>query len=169
MQIAVLVAAFIGAVSTAVIGYTAFRLSRKAQLYAAQRAIGDLANATARFRAEHPEIMRCASRWTRADFAVLYGRADAPDADTIVRYYSYVDMGLEFCNTALAARERGVVPSDVFERHYRPLVRLFLAENYPYVSTALSGPYLSSYVRGEMEKATEGGWDWDVQHREIAE
>jgi hypothetical protein len=87
-----------------------------------------------------------------------------------VRYYSYLDLGLEFCNTALAAHSQGWIAGDVFEDHYRPLVRhpLF-AENQPFVSFALPGPYLSSYVRDKWSAAEGEGRDWAEKHRLLAQ
>ena len=98
---------------------------------------------------------------------ILYGRRADPDADTVIRYYTYVDMGLEFCNTALSAFAEGHVSRRVYEGHYRPLVRLFLTENYPQVRSALPGPYLSTFVRDELRAARDEGWDWALQHQRL--
>lgn len=87
---------------------------------------------------------------------------------TWFRYYSYSELGLEFCNTTLAAADSGRLREDVFESHYRPLVRHFLAENYLFVSFALRGPYLSKYVREELSIAERDGWDWLEKHQLLA-
>ena len=169
MVIATFVATLIGALSTAALGLIAFELSRHAQRYAVQRAIGDLQTSIARFRAEFPEVMSISPSWDAAANSRLYGRRDGTDTDDVVRYYSYVELGLEFCNTTLAAADAGRLTTDVFESHYRPLVRHFLVENYPFVCFALNGPYLSRYVRDELTAAETEGWDWPLKHRLLAE
>ena len=169
VEVATLAAALLGAVSTAILGLVAFRLSHHAQRYTVQRAIGDLQSSMARFRADFPEIMHFGSRWSTHESAVLYGRAESADAGTIVRYYSYVDIGLEFCNTTLSAHTGGLLSAEVFDRHYRPLVRLFLAENYPFVATSLAGPYLSSYIRDELDAATRDGWNLALRHQQLGD
>jgi hypothetical protein len=142
VTLATLIATLVGVLSTAAIGLVAFLLSRHAQRYAVQRTIGDLQSALARFRADHPGVMRMTTSWDAKANGVLYGRDSGSHDDDIVRYYSYVELGLEFCSTTLAAREAGRLTDDVFNGHYRPLVRHFLAENYPFVAFILAGPYL---------------------------
>lgn len=164
MEITSVVAAVVSAVATALLGLVAYRLSRQGQQYAAQRAIGDLQNAMATFRAEYPEIMRCAATWTPSRFPVAYGRVDDPTAAVTVRYTAYVDIGMEFCNTALAAVASRAISATVFEKHYRPLVRHFLAENYPFIASAMGSPFLPSYVRDELRAAESEGWDWAERH-----
>ena len=113
--------------------------------------------------------MSYCSTWGEEGNAVLYGRAESAEAHAIVRYYSYMDIGLEFCNTCLAAHQSGLMTEAVFERHYRPLVRLFLTENYPFVQFASDGSYLSALVRAELVAATaELGWQWELQHLRLA-
>ena len=101
MEIVSLVGGLLGAISTIVLGIVAFGLSRRASRYSAQRAIGDLANTMAHMRSDHPEIMATGRHWKTSDMAILYGRRETANTSAIVRYYSYVDVGLEFCNTAL--------------------------------------------------------------------
>jgi hypothetical protein len=168
VEIATFVATLIGALSTAALGFVAFSLSRHAHHYAVQRAIGDLQTAMARFRADFPEVMRMSAAWDAVANAQLYGRRHGSDNADVVRYYSYIELGLEFCNTTLAAADSGRLSTDVFDSHYRPLVRHFLAENYLFVSFALQGPYLSRYVRKELLAAETDGWDWMEKHHLLA-
>lgn len=111
--------------------------------------------------------MRCGAQWSPGSFTVAYGRADSADAATVVRYVAYVDIGMEFCNTTLAASRSRSISAEVFERHYRPLIRLFLAENYPFLLAALDGPYLPTYVRDELAAAVAEGWDWPERHARL--
>jgi hypothetical protein len=95
MELATFIATAVGVLSTAAIGLIAFLLSRHAQQYTVQRAIGDLKTAMARYGAEFPEVMRTAPRWNEQANARLYGRGREADDDIIVRYRSYVELGLE--------------------------------------------------------------------------
>lgn len=158
----------IGAAATVILGWIAYQLSKQAQRYTAQRSIGDLQSAVANFRAEYPEVMAVSPEWGDTQAAILHGQSNGTDRDSIVRYYSYVELGLEFCNTALAARSRGSIPDDVFSRHYRPLIRHFLAENKPFIEYALRGPYLSDYVREEWTAAEASGWNWHERFHRLA-
>jgi hypothetical protein len=159
-----LTAAVVTALSTAILGVLAFRFSRHAGQYGAQRAIGDLHTALARYRAEYPDVMRRCRTWDKNDLAAVYGIDPARDIEPLVRYAAYVDLGLEFCSTALAAAKTGLISPKVFEGHYRPLVRLFLVENYRFLETVLDGPYVSTFVRDEITAAARSGWDWQARY-----
>ena len=159
------VASAVGAFATVILGVIAYKLSQQAQRYSAQRSIGDLQTAMANLRASYPEVLALSVKWGAEETGILYGRIASPDRDAVVRYYSYLDLGLEFCNTALSAASKAWIAPDVFAGHYRPLVRHFLAENYPFVEFALQGPYLSRYVRDELAAAETEGWDWHEKHQ----
>ena len=165
MESAAVVASIATGLLTAVVATIAFWFSQHTQRYAAQRAIGDLQSSLVHYRAQYPEITKYSRDWTTEDFVRLY--SDDGENATAVRYYGYVDLGLEFCNTALAASGQHHVAAEVFETHYRPLVRYFLAENYPFVASALDGPYLSSYIRDELRLAQKEGWDWTRRHEDL--
>lgn len=165
MTVAALITSIASAVATAVLGLAALRYTRQNNLYSAQRQIGDLANTLAQLRSEHPEVMSVATDWTDSSAAVLYGRARSKESAEIVRYYSYVDVGLEFCNASLAARHARHISKQAYEWHYGRLVRLFIAENWPFIAASLGGPYLSQYVKDEVLNA---GHDWAAEHRRVA-
>ena len=164
METAALVTSIATGVLTAIVAVMAFWFSQHTQRYTAQRTIGDLQSSLVHYRAQYPEITKFSRRWTADDFVRLYDN----DNDTEVRYYGYVDLGLEFCNSALAAYRQGHIDAKVFETHYRPLVRYFLSENYPFVKCTLDGPYLSAYIRDELRTATSEGWDWSARHEDLA-
>jgi hypothetical protein len=155
------------ALVTAGLGVVAFRLSRAGSRYAARRAIGDLANSLATFRAEYPEVMSVARNWTPASWERLFAAPATDESKGLARYYSFVEIGLEFCNTTLGAYAEGHLPRDAFERHYRPLVRLFVTENWPMISDLLTKPYLSDYLRDEVDAGGAGGWAWATEHRKM--
>jgi hypothetical protein len=165
MESAAVLTSIATGVLTAVVAIVAFWFSRHTQRYAAQRAIGDLQSSLVHYRAQYPEITKYSRGWTTGDFIRLY--ADDGKNAAAVRYYGYIDLGLEFCNTALAASRRRHIGAEVFEAHYRPLLRYFLAENYPFVESTLNGPYLSSFIRDELRLAEKEGWDWALRHEDL--
>jgi len=97
----------------------------------------------------------------------MYDDADPVAQALLVRYEAYVDIGLEFCNTALGARAKGVLHKDDFGHQYQPLVRLFVAENWPFIRHALGNPYLSAFVRREIQARQAAGFDWQAAHLDI--
>lgn len=165
MDVLSLVASLISAFATGVLGFLAFRLTRTANRNVAERAIGDLANTMARLRVEHPEAIALTRRWGAKDFAELYEQG--AKAQLRMRYYSYVDVGLEFCNTTLRARNAGQISSEAFDGHYGRLTRYFLTENWPIIEMMRHGPYLSRYVREEIDRAWKEGWDWAAEHERL--
>ena len=165
MESAALVASIATGVLTAVVAIVAFWFSQHTQRYAAQRTIGDLQSSLVHYRAQYPEITKYSRGWTAADFVRLYV-GDEENA-AAVRYYGYVDLGLEFCNSALAAARQRHIDAEVFATHYRPLLRYFLTENYPFVASTLDGPYLSTFIRDELRVAEAEGWEWALRHEDL--
>lgn len=165
MEAASLVASLISAMATAVLGFLAFRLTRSSNRNAAGRAIGDLANSLARLRVEYPEAIAVARRWQPEDWERLY--ADRENSRLLLRYYSYVEVGLEFCNTTLRARDARQIRGEAFRGHYGRLTRYFLTENCPIVEQMLQAPYLSTYIRDEVARGRAEGWDWAAEHERL--
>lgn len=165
MEAVSLAASLISALATAVLGLLAFLLTRNSNRHAAERAIGDLANSLARLRVEYPEALALARRWQAADWERLYG--DGENSRVLLRYYSYVEVGLEFCNTTLRARDAGQISDEAFRGHYGRLSRYFLTENWPIISQMLQAPYISTDIREEIRRAKGEGWDWAAQHEEL--
>jgi hypothetical protein len=165
MDLIAVMASVVSAISTAVIGFLAFRLSRNSNRTSAERAIGDLANSLAQLRVDRPEILSMARTWDKAHWKRLY--ATGPESEMVVRYYSYVEVGLEFCNTTLRAKAGRQISEQAFADHYQSLVRYFLAENWPIIGQMVDGPYLSAFVRREISDATAVGWDWAAHHHRL--
>jgi type II secretory pathway pseudopilin PulG len=165
MDIVLVVASVVSAVSTAILGFLAFRLTRATSHNAAERAIGDLHRAMAAQRVANPDILSLAPDWTTEDWDRLYDTAAS--SMQVVRYYSYVEMGLEFCNTTLRARSSRQISKSAFEQHYRPLVRYFIAENWPIIDQMAQGPYLSGFMKTELRQGRREGWDWSDRHARL--
>ena len=155
------------ALATAFLGFLAYRFSRSSARQATRRTIGDLANQLAAIRLEYPEASRYGRRWEMRDWDILGGAHEGPAADLRTRYYCYVDVGLEFCNAALAARANGAISAETFRGHYGRLVRLFLTENYPIVAHMRARPFLTSDVQQELASAEAEGWVWADQHEAL--
>lgn len=165
MELVSTIAEVVTALATLSLGLVGFRFTRSADRATAERAIGDLANTMAGLRIEHPRAMRLARQWEREVWTTLY---EGNDEDA-VRYYAYVDVGLEFCSTALRARDRKLISRESYDLRYGRLVRLFLVENWRIVSQMeATSPYLSEYVRREIAEARAAGWDWDARHAALA-
>jgi len=165
MEVVSLAPSLISALATAVLGVLAFRRTRNSNRNAAERAIGDLANSLARLRVEYPDAIRFARRWRSEDWERLY--SDGEDSHLLLRYYSYVEVGLEFCNATLRARAAGQIREEAFRGHYGRLTRYFLTENWPIIHQMLQAPYISTYIREEISRATGEGWDWEAEHKEL--
>ncbi len=165
MEAVSLAASLISALATAVLGLLAFRLTRNSNRNAAERAIVDLANSLARLRVEYPEAIALARRWQPENWERLYG--DGQDSRLLLRYYSYVEVGLEFCNTTLRARDAGQISDEAFSGHYGRLSRYFLTENWPIINQMLQAPYISNDIQEEIRRAKGEGWDWAAEHEEL--
>ena len=157
----------VGVLSTVVLGLVAQRLSSTNQRYQARRTIGDLHSSMAHLRCEYPAIKTVCAHWDDLHSRRMYDDADPVAQALLVRYEAYVDIGLEFCNTALGARAKGVLHKDDFVHQYQPLVRLFVAENWPFIRHALGNPYLSAFVRREIQARQAAGFDWQAAHLDI--
>jgi hypothetical protein len=146
------------ALATMALTAMAYLFSRRSAQQAARRTIGDLANSVAMFRVDWPSVMRTARWWSPACWPAMYGTAPSTDADSLTRYYSYVDVGLEFCNSVLVAAHDKHITRKALDEHYGPLVRLFMTENWPIVEDMLRHTYISPIVRSEVERLTREGW-----------
>lgn len=164
METITVVAAVVSALGTLVLGGIGLMFTRASAQQSARRAIGELASALARIRLERPEVLRCAATWEQADWDAVYLADRRPEADTLSRYYSYVEVGLEFCNATLAARADGALPSAQFDKHYGRLVTLFLVENWPIMAQLSAQPYLSGYVLDEIARLQATGFDFAATH-----
>ena len=147
----------LGVLSTAFLGFIAYRLSTTNQQYAARRAIGDLHSEMARMRSEYPAIKSVCACWDDDHRIRMYDGGDSAAQDLFVRYEAHMDIGLEFCNTALGAWARGVIHASDFTRQYRPLVHLFIGENWPFIRYCLDGPYISGFLRDEISAREAAG------------
>jgi hypothetical protein len=76
---------------------------------------------------------------------------------------------LGFCNAVLGARERGLLEEEVYEGQYKPLVKMVLTENVPFVADVLvTGKYVSRHIRGFWEELEREGWRWEEMHMALA-
>lgn len=167
MEIVQVVVSAASALATLVLGVVAYRLSKAAAAGGARRAIGDLSNHVSRIRLEYPEVMGVGAEWREGFTQRALGPGDDDEQRRLARYWAYVDVGLEYCNTALVAAAEGAISRRLFDAHHRPLIRLFLAENWRFVDDALRGPFLSAHVRDEIAAAEQEGVNFRELHREL--
>lgn len=160
----VAVATTVSALGTVVLGWAAFRLSRVSATNAALRAIGDLANTLTRLRVDAPEVVRRARSWQAADWDAVYQTRAGEPADLAIRYYGYVEIGLEFCNATLAAKADGIISESRIDAHYGRLIDLFITENWPIISQMSSGPYLSAFIQQRIADGPRSGRTWEEGH-----
>lgn len=162
------VAGIATALATVTLTALAYIFTRRTAQQAARRAIGDLANSLAMFRVEWPVVVRAARTWSSDCWPVVYGAVPREDADDLARYYAYVDVGLEFCNSVLAAAQEKHITKRALEEHYGPLVRLFVTENWPMVRDMLGHAYISPSIRSEVARIQRDGWDFDHEFAALA-
>jgi type II secretory pathway pseudopilin PulG len=160
--------AWIGVVSSGIVAYLAYSLSKQAQRSQIQQSISDLYNKMTDYRSAHPEVMALSRRWEPRYFETLYHAVSDEDRAWIL-YYTYAEWCISFCNAVLSARRSHLLNQHVYEGQYKPLVKLLMTENEPFIASVLSpGKYISAYMKDfrlEMEKE---GWDWDQMHNELA-
>ena len=165
MDVVSLISAVITAIATTMLGILGLRLTRSTERNNAERAIGDLANTMAAIRLEHPDAMCPARSWTSSLWPRLYSGEDS----TLVRYYAYVDVGLEFCNTVLRAAKSRQISKDAYDRRYRRMMVLFLTENWPIISSIHKNPFVSGDILELIDDARRRGWDWEHRHSLLAQ
>jgi hypothetical protein len=55
-----------------------------------------------------------------------------------------------------------------YEGQYKPLVKLLMTENDPFiVSLLISGKYISAYMKDFRLEMENAGWDWERMHVEL--
>jgi len=164
--LAILVA-FLGVITSSVIGYLVFLSNRQAQRAEMQREIGHLYDKLMDFRERHPEVMALSRNWEETCFSAIYRQKSTKDKQWAI-YYTYVELCISFCNTVIYAHKLGFLNEVSYEQHYRLLVKLLLTEHYPFLSSILNGKYLSPHIEGFLKEGEKDGWNWRVMHQELS-
>lgn len=155
--------ALLGVLSSSVIAYLVYRLTRQAQYAEMQREIGHLYEQLMDFRTAHPEVLRLSRRWEEACFAAIYRQASEEDKEWAL-YYTYTELCFSFTNAVLYGRKIHLLDRYAYEGHYRPLLKLLLTEHYPYVTSVVPGKYVSSFISDFVRELEKEGWDWAKMH-----
>ncbi len=158
--------AVLSILASTVVGVMAYNLSRQSQRASNQRAIGDLYAKMMDFRAVHPEVMKLSNKWNVNCFAALYRQATETERQWAI-YYTYMELCLDFCNTVLYGHKTGALDRLAYEGHYEPLLRLILTENYPFISSSLSGSYMSELMREYLHSVETAGWNWIEKRKSL--
>jgi hypothetical protein len=151
--------ALTGVLSSGVVGYLAFSLSKQNQRSSVQRSIEDLYEHLMEFRSLHPEVLKLSSQWSVDCFARVYRQSNAGDRQWAL-YYTYAELSLGFCNSVLYGRKVRALDRAVFNGYYQPLLKMVLTEHYPFLASALDGPYISRLVRDFVRELEKAGWNW---------
>jgi HEPN domain-containing protein len=160
--------AWIGVVSSGVVAYLAYSLSKQAQRSQTQQSIGDLYNKLIDHRSAHPEVMALSRRWETRYFETLYCPASSEDLGWIL-YYTYAELCIGFCNAVLSARKSHLLNQHAYEGQYKLLVKLLMTENDPFIASLLpSGKYVSACMKDFRLQMEKEGWNWDKMHNELA-
>ena len=161
-----LIVAFTGVVTSALLAYLAYSLNRQSQRTAIHRSIGDLYEKLMNFRTDYPEMMQFCHQWTEDCFNFVYHQTSAEDRQWAL-YYTYAELIIDFSNTVIYGRKSHLLDRKAYENHYKPLVKLLLTEHYPFISSIITGPYLSSFIKDFVKELEKEGWDWSKRHRTL--
>ena len=158
--------AVIGTMISGILAYLSYSLNRQSQRASMQRSIEDLYDEMVGYRSEHPEVMKLCYRWNGNSFDALYRQRNAEEVQWVV-YYNYAELVSGFLNAVLYGRKNRLLDQCAFEGHYKPLVKLFVTENYPYFLSISDAPYLSSFIREFIRDLSSEGWDFSEKHKEL--
>lgn len=160
-----LATALFAALSSAILAYLAYLLSRQSERSQTYRSTSEAYDRLIRFRVEHPEVMNLSHRWTPACWDYLYRQSDETDRKWAI-YYTYVELAIGFINAVLYARSQKLLDRKVFEAEYGMLMKYLMTENYPIISSMLeSGKYVSTYVRVYWQELKELAWNFEANHK----
>ena len=158
--------AIIGTIISALLAYLSNSLNRQSQRASMQRSIEDLYDGMIKYRTAHPEVMKLCHRWNDDCFEAVYRQRDAEEVQWVI-YYNYVELVSGFLNAVLYGRKNKLLDRHAYEGHYKPLVKLLLAEDYPYFLSVLQGPYLSSFINEFIHDLKGEGWDLAEKHKKL--
>jgi hypothetical protein len=158
--------AIIGTVISALLAYLSYSLNRQSQRASMQRSIEDIYDKMVDYRAEHPEVMKLCYRWNSDSFNAIYRQRNVKDVQW-VNYYNYVELVSGFLNAVLYGRKIRLLDRHAYEGHYEPLVKLLVTENYPYFSSIMDYPYLSSFIKEFMSDLKNEDWDFTEKHNRL--
>jgi len=160
--------AWMGLVSSAIIGFLAYSLNRQAQRWQTQQSMDGLYSKLMDYRSAHPQVMPLSRQWEPRCFETLYHPETEEDKRWVL-YYTYAEMCISFCNAVLSARRSRLVNRHAYEGQYKPLIKLLLTEHAPLIADLLhSGKYISAYMKEFYQELEREGWNWAKMHAELA-
>jgi hypothetical protein len=159
--------AFLGVITSSLIGYLVYLSNRQVQRAEMQREIGHLYDKLMDFREQHPEVLALSRGWGETCFGAIYRQKSAKDKQWAI-YYTYVELCISFCNTVIYGHKLGFLNKVSYQQHYKLLVKLLLAEHYPFITSILNGKYLSPHIQDFLNEGEKDGWNWKVMHLELS-
>lgn len=134
-----------------------------------ERQTGELYDKLVRLRIDHPVVMALSRRWSIDSLGKVYAEGQDLDPEFVI-YYCYVELCLAYCNAVLVAHRGMRMNPGSFRYYHRPLMKLLLTENHPILEhLAQNGKYLSRLLMDFRNSLTSEGWNWEHEHRQLAE
>lgn len=168
VESATLLISLVTALGGAFAWFMAWQERKRSQRNEAYRAVHQLYDQMVHQRFEHPEFLMSARDWNDDRMAMVYRQTDEQER-TWARYYTYVELCIGFANAVLQAHDAGSMGDDEFNKQWKRLVRLVVAEHYPIIHGFIAeGPYVSDYLRDFIvEQQTAPDWDWTEAHERL--
>mgnify|MGYP001228348923 CR=1 FL=1 len=159
------------AVVAVIFGWLSIRNARLSTYAQTENEVETIYSNMVDFRVSHPVVMSLSRAWKPDKFSSVYNQGDETDDSQWVTYYSYAELCIGYCNMVLAAWYQGRMEKSSFLDHHRPLVKLLLTENYPLVENLIStgGKYLSNHIQSFVAEMSSEGWNWEQEHKLLAE
>lgn len=149
------------------LGIINFRLARSIKQAEVRIRINQQYDRLIEFRTSHPEVLKLSGLWTSSSLTKIYKQSSCDDLQWAI-YYSYVELCLSFCNSALNGLKRGLYDQEAFEDHFKRLVRLVLTENEPFVSELINQKgFVPRSVLEFFRAEKEAGWNWKEEHKRM--
>lgn len=167
--ITALIAAAVSAIVSLGIAYAQLHQARVSQSIQAQQDITDKYNLMVDYRLKRPDVLKLARLWNDQCYDLIYSQ-NKPDGSDWAIYYGYVELVTLYCSAVLYAKNKHLIPDDLFRAQHEPLIRLLLAEHYPIFSQIIKQDgYVSEYLVDHVRSLRDTGWDWSAAHKVLVE
>ncbi|MCK5055439.1 MAG: hypothetical protein KAT34_02210 [Candidatus Aminicenantes bacterium] len=158
----------IAALLSALFSLISFIQIRKNQKVSTFSEISALYDQLIGFRINHPEVLSLSRKWNSDMLGIIYKQANKKNKEW-VKYYTFVELCIGYCNAVLHARKRKLIDKDTYENQHKPLVKLLLTEHNPIISDIIQErKYISPYIESFRQSLRKEGWNWEKEYEELA-
>ena len=156
------------ALLSAVFSFIALVQVRKNRKASAYTRISNLYDQLISFRIGHPEVLSLSRKWTSEKLRQVYDGSNKKNKQW-VKYYTFVELCIGYCNAVIHARKRKLIGKDAYENQHKPLVKLLLTEHNPIIEDLVhEKKYISFHIRDFRQNLKkEEGWDWEEEYEEL--